>query len=208
MTWNRRLIEARKAAGLTRPQLGELLGVSAAALSQWETGVTQDLSSDNLLSVCDVLKVTPRWLARGEGFGLFHVHQDLKLGERIKAARSERRMTQDELGERLGRTKGAISQWETNVTAPGADIVESLADALGVTLKWLLGRDKDDLSSAIRKRAQLSGIELVRRISAALSENKLSQDQIHLIDDLLTQLVRPVSSPQPASSVANLSEPQ
>lgn len=208
MTWNLRLVEARKAIGLTRTQLSELLGVSTAALSQWETGITQDLSSDNLLSVCDLLKVTPRWLARGEGFGPLHLPQDLNLGARIKAARSERRMTQEELGERLAKTKGAVSQWETNIAAPSADIVESLADALGVTLEWLLGRDKDDLSSSIRKRAQLSGIELVRRISAALSEDKLSQDQIYLMDDLLTQLIRTLSSPQQPRLAENFSEPQ
>lgn len=208
MTWNLRFVEARKASGLTRIQLSELLGVSTAALSQWETGVTQDLSSENLLSACDLLKVTPRWLARGEGFGPLRLPPNLDFGERIKAARLERKMTQEELGERLGKTKGAISQWETNIAVPSVGVVEALADALGITLEWLFGRNQDDLPSSVRKRAQLSGIELVRRISAALSENKLSQDQIYLMDDLLTQLTRTLSSLPPVRPAANLSEPQ
>lgn len=189
MTWNLRLVDARKAAVLSRTQLAELVGVSAAALSNWETGVTLDLSSDNLLKLCDALKVTPLWLLRGDGFGPGMAPQGLNLGERIRAARTALGLTQEALAERINRTKGAVSQWETNVAAPGADVIGPLADILGVSTDWLLGLDNRDLASASRTRSQISGLALLSKITTALAHDKLAQCHIDLLDDLLAQLV-------------------
>ena len=40
MEWNDRITQARKAAGLTQEQLGELVGVSRQAVSKWEAGLS------------------------------------------------------------------------------------------------------------------------------------------------------------------------
>lgn len=64
-TIGERIREARNRAGVTQPVLAEMVGVSASAVSQWESGSTKGLKPDNLFRVADALRVSPRWLAVG-----------------------------------------------------------------------------------------------------------------------------------------------
>lgn len=64
-TIGERIREARSRAGMTQRTLAELVGVSASAVTQWESGSTKGLKPDNLFSVADALRVSPRWLAIG-----------------------------------------------------------------------------------------------------------------------------------------------
>lgn len=50
---------------MTQRTLADLVGVSASAVTQWESGSTKGLKPDNLFCVADALHVSPRWLAIG-----------------------------------------------------------------------------------------------------------------------------------------------
>lgn len=60
------------------------------------------------------------------------------FAERLKYARNRAQMSQDSLAQRAGITKGAISQWENNISS-GCKIetLFNLADALMVDARWL-----------------------------------------------------------------------
>lgn len=62
------------------------------------------------------------------------------IGQRINAARLEKRMSQGELGKLVGVTRGAISQWENDVPTGGLkqSHLAKLSMALGRSQEWLL----------------------------------------------------------------------
>lgn len=69
------------------------------------------------------------------------------MHKRIKERRKEIGLSQEALGKKIGLTKGAISQWEVGATTPSGQNLYNLADALGVSAKWLLtgeGNTKND----------------------------------------------------------------
>ena len=64
------------------------------------------------------------------------------LGERLLHARLEAGLTQSELAEQLGTTQRVIAHWERLAVEMRADQLAALADALGVTADYLLGREE------------------------------------------------------------------
>jgi DNA-binding XRE family transcriptional regulator len=67
MTFGERLKKARLAAGLTQQQLADACGLTNAAISKWEAGLTDAVLAPNLFAVADALHVDARWLATGVG---------------------------------------------------------------------------------------------------------------------------------------------
>ncbi len=67
MAFADRLKLSRKAAGVTQQQLAEACGLTTAAVSKWEQGLTDSVLAANLYCVADFLRVDPRWLATGDG---------------------------------------------------------------------------------------------------------------------------------------------
>jgi transcriptional regulator with XRE-family HTH domain len=59
----------------------------------------------------------------------------------IKKFRVARGMTHGQLAEKVGVTRGAIYKWEYGSVLPTADKLPIIADALGVTIDALYGRD-------------------------------------------------------------------
>lgn len=66
-TLGERIRGARDAKKLSQQQLGDAVGVSRAAVSQWESSETKGLRPENLVAVADVLGVSIKWLVTGKG---------------------------------------------------------------------------------------------------------------------------------------------
>lgn len=62
----------------------------------------------------------------------------MSIGKRIEAARRARRLTQTQLGEIVGRSKGAISQWEHDLGQPDLVLLARMCDELRVSADWLV----------------------------------------------------------------------
>ncbi|MER7372109.1 helix-turn-helix domain-containing protein [Streptomyces lanatus] len=45
----------------------------------------------------------------------------------MRQIRRERGLSQTDLGEKVGRSVAAVSRWESQVNAPGLDVIDSLA---------------------------------------------------------------------------------
>ena len=64
------------------------------------------------------------------------------LAENLKALRKAKGLSQEELAARLHVTDKAVSKWETGRGLPSVDLLEPLAEALGLTVSELLsGRE-------------------------------------------------------------------
>lgn len=64
-TMGDRIKMLREAKGLTQEQLGKLVGVSKAAVSQWELGQAQNIKLETFLTLLNVLGVKYEYLIYG-----------------------------------------------------------------------------------------------------------------------------------------------
>lgn len=62
----------------------------------------------------------------------------MTLGERIMQCRKQAGITQEELGERLGVSRQAVSKWESEQTTPDLQYLKSMCALFQVTADWLL----------------------------------------------------------------------
>ena len=61
-----------------------------------------------------------------------------KMGKFIAECRKKKKMTQEELAERLNVNIRTVSRWETGVCIPDLSLYESLCNTLGITINELL----------------------------------------------------------------------
>ena len=67
--------------------------------------------------------------------------KDNLIGKSIKVNRIAQNYTQKQLAQKIGVTHAAISYWENGVNIPNVKDCWLLADALGITIDELVGRD-------------------------------------------------------------------
>lgn len=90
----------------------------------------------------------------------------MTTGERIKAARKKANMTQAALGKELGVSASMVAQYENGARKPKYETLQTIAEALDVTVGYFLGHDSIDAKQfldALRKRdiravEQMSGL--------------------------------------------------
>lgn len=67
-----------------------------------------------------------------------------KIGNFIAECRKKKKMTQAELGEKLGVTEKSISNWENGRNMPDLSLFKPLCDELGITINDLMSGEKID----------------------------------------------------------------
>lgn len=67
-----------------------------------------------------------------------------KIGEFIAKCRKHKKMTQVELGEKLGVTEKSISNWETGRNMPDLSLFKPLCEILDITINDLMSGEKID----------------------------------------------------------------
>jgi transcriptional regulator with XRE-family HTH domain len=67
-----------------------------------------------------------------------------RIGANLRALRTERGLSQRDLGQAAGATGTAVGNWETGTRQIGAEHLVNLAAALGVAVTRLLGSDGAD----------------------------------------------------------------
>ncbi|MBQ9773999.1 MAG: helix-turn-helix transcriptional regulator [Clostridia bacterium] len=62
----------------------------------------------------------------------------MTFGEKLKKLRTEHKLTQDELAERIYVTRTAISKWETDKGYPSIDSLKQLSSLFGISIDALI----------------------------------------------------------------------
>ena len=68
----------------------------------------------------------------------------MDIGSKIKALRTQKGLTLEELASRSELTKGFLSQLERNLTSPSIDSLDDILEALGTNLAEFFKEDKDE----------------------------------------------------------------
>ncbi len=83
----------------------------------------------------------------------------MTLGERIKQLRKENGMTQVDMAQKLGVTKGTVSTWETDSRVPGFETLNQMCDMFQRSLDYLMGRS-DDATPPVRTDEELTELAI------------------------------------------------
>ena len=67
MNMRERIAKAIRDSGKKKSEIADLVGVSTAAVTQWESRETKTLKAENLMALAKATGRSPQWLATGEG---------------------------------------------------------------------------------------------------------------------------------------------
>ncbi len=102
--------------------------------------------------------------------------------ERLRKARGHRRLSQSQLAGRAGLQASAVSHFETGARKPSFENLKKLADALDVTIDYLIGRTDElkGVAAADRLHRHIDALttedqELAEEILRTLAKRSRSQ---------------------------------
>ena len=82
----------------------------------------------------------------------------MTLGERIALARKKAGLSQEQLGDRLGVSRQAVSKWESDQTNPDVAYVAQMCRLLEVSSDWLLLGEEREADGAPRRCPHCQGV--------------------------------------------------
>ena len=102
----------------------------------------------------------------------------IKIGKFIANQRKEKKLTQEELAEKLCITDRAVSKWERGLSLPDADKMLDLCNILSINVNELLNGEKIDMKDYKEKTEELL-VELAKQEEK--SNKKMMMDMWVLI---------------------------
>lgn len=97
--------------------------------------------------------------------------------ERLIECRKKRKLTQEQLAQKVKTTKGTISNYENGHSTPPHETLVAIADVLGVSTDYLLGRTDDpNRPDSIN---EIKNPRILRMISRANELSHLSEDELN-----------------------------
>lgn len=81
----------------------------------------------------------------------------MDIKEWVRAARKKADLTQEQLGDRVGRTKANVGHWEKGLHQPGWDMIQAIASATGFPLP------SDELGEMVQTKP-VAGLPLVGEV--------------------------------------------
>ena len=76
----------------------------------------------------------------------------MTLGEHIAVLRKKSKMAQGELGKKAGTSGDLIGRYERNEVKPSIEVVVKIADALGVSIDYLVGKTDIEIDQPTLQR--------------------------------------------------------
>jgi transcriptional regulator with XRE-family HTH domain len=98
----------------------------------------------------------------------------MTLGQQITALRKKKGISQADLGKRVGTSGDIIGRYERDEVKPSIEVVIRMADALEVSLDYLVGKTDMELDSSTLKR--------IREVTALPDEDR---KQVFMVVDAL-----------------------
>lgn len=98
-----------------------------------------------------------------------------KVGATIAQLRNGKKMTQAELGERIGVSFQAVSKWERGETLPDISLLPGLADALETTIDYLLrsGESTFAFKGKIKVSDMIEGLTDLKKCGELLGKENM-----------------------------------
>ena len=99
-----------------------------------------------------------------------------KIGKFISLSRKNKRLTQEQLAEKLGVSINAVSKWERGLNLPDVSLMEKLCEVLDFTLNELFAGEK------------LTNEEMVRKSEKNIMSLMMTLKQLRIVE-VFTQIL-------------------
>ena len=109
----------------------------------------------------------------------------MELSARIAAVRKSLGLSQEKFGEMVNMSQRSVAAWESGERTPSFATLSAMADQLGVTVDWLLGRT-DVKTDVNKKQPAVQDGELLENIVTRLRE--LPDPALSRVSDFLEGL--------------------
>ena len=96
------------------------------------------------------------------------------IGENIRKLRLAHDMTQEQLGEALGKTRSAISQYETGIAIPRMGVIANMCRVFGCGMYDIIGGHVEYAAVTIPTTAEHELLELFRNLDDTQQQALLS----------------------------------
>ena len=104
--------------------------------------------------------------------------------ERIAAIRKKLKLSQESFGELVGVSQRTVAYWESGNRMPSHAVLADLADRLGVSVDYLLGRSNENMT--IKKQPAAKRSELIKDIISQIKD--LDDPALCCVSDFLVVL--------------------
>lgn len=112
------------------------------------------------------------------------------IGERLKWARTIKKLTQEDVAKVIGVKPQTISGYEKNYRQPDNDILKNLADIYEVTTDFLLGRTNNPNQPGKDKEKDMDYTYQAKTLADALQRIAELDFRLDFDDETMIQLVR------------------
>ncbi|MCC2473563.1 helix-turn-helix transcriptional regulator [Bacillus pacificus] len=117
------------------------------------------------------------------------------LTQRLKETRKMRKLTQQGLADKVNTTKGTISNYENGHSTPSNEMLKDLANILGVTTDYLLGRNDNLIpSNQLPELTKKDTRDIARDLEKTLADLDNSEDALMFdgepIDEHTKEMIR------------------
>jgi transcriptional regulator with XRE-family HTH domain len=85
----------------------------------------------------------------------------MTFGERISMLRKQQKWSQDDLAKKIGTSAPIVGRYEREDIKPSIDVAAKIADSLGVTLDYLLGKSDE----MVLDKKNLQRLEDIEKLS-------------------------------------------
>lgn len=102
----------------------------------------------------------------------------MDFGNRLKIIREEKNIKREDIALKIGTSPAIIGRYERNERTPSIDIAKKIADALEVSLDYLVG----DTSTFIKDKKMLYRLELIEKATPEYKERILYMIDLMLKD--------------------------
>ena len=108
----------------------------------------------------------------------FLAYISMDFGQRLKTVREEKGMKREQVANKIGTSAAIIGRYERNERTPSVDIAKNIAEALEVSLDYLVG----DTTVLLKDKKMLYRIELLQKINPAYKDRILYMLDVMLKD--------------------------
>lgn len=113
----------------------------------------------------------------------------LSFGKTLKQLREEKNITQPELANAIGISKGIISLWENEINEPKISYVKKLANYFSVSADYLLGME-DEFGNPIKEEDLAPAVSPTTPKTTKPKGNKVKTLTIELTEEQLAAFLR------------------
>lgn len=94
----------------------------------------------------------------------------MSIGMKIKELRKKRKLTQTELGKKIGKCESTIRKYESGIVEPNIESILKIADFFNVTTDYLLGVGEFKENQMMHILDSFTSVELLEEVKKRLEK--------------------------------------